>query len=452
MSFLDFLFRRKKASIYGSAEWMTPKEIKKEFNPKKNEGLWLGSYRMSLEESYKNLALVAPTGSGKSTRFVIKNLLLVKQESSIVVTDPSGELYRKTFEHMKKRGFNIKVLDPSDIKKSSKFNPCERFNTPSTIKQLATILGSQNSKNEADFWTTNGIAIIYMALLVLFFKDKEENTKIFTIEGARDLIISYGVDGGVFQEQAIKYLPEKYFKEFKAFTCQESTVIQNILSTAKVALDLWTDENVCELTNENTINIEDLRDKNTIIYLICDEAKIKYYSIIFNLFYSACFGYLLANYNEDSRPVFFLLDEFANIGKILDFETTSTTLRKRKCSLSLILQDLSQLNLVYGEDRAKTIINGGVASRLFFGGCGLETTEYVERMLGASTETEKIAQGGEKDDRFLISSKALLTKDQIRMLPKTKALFFSGNLKPMNFEMLPYWEDRDLKKFKNITK
>ena len=85
-------------------------------------------------------------------------------------------------------------------------------------------------------------------------------------------------------------------------------------------------------------------------------------------------------------------------------------------------------------------------SRLFFGGCGLETTEYIERMLGGSTATEKVAQGQDKEDRFLISRKALMTKDEIRMLPKERALFFSGNLKPLNFEMLPYWEDRDLRK------
>ena len=66
-------------------------------------------------------------------------------------------------------------------------------------------------------------------------------------------------------------------------------------------------------------------------------------------------------------------------------------------------------------------------------------------MLGGSTATEKVAQGQDKEDRFLISRKALMTKDEIRMLPKERALFFSGNLKPLNFEMLPYWEDKALK-------
>lgn len=447
MNLLNFLFWKKKNSIYGSAEWMSKWEIIKEFNPKKNKGLWIGSYRMSQEDSFKNLALIAPTGSGKSTRFVIKNLLLTPKKSSVVVTDPSGELFQKTFKYMKKRGFNILVLNPSDIENSSKFNPCERFKTPGDIKRLAETLGFQNTIKK-DYWITNAIAIIYLALLTLYFKDQIENTKDFTISNTRILINSYGVDGGKFKELAQRYLPDRYYREFETYLCMDDKNIQSILSSARVSLDLWTDEDVCELTDTNSIDIEDLRDKNTVIYLICDESKIQYYSIFFNLFYSACFDYLISNYNEESRPVFFLLDEFANIGRILDFEVIVTTLRKRKCSLSLILQDLSQLNVVYGEDKAKTIINGGVASRLFFGGCGLETTEYVERMLGASTETEKVAQGGEKDDRFLISSKALLTRDQIRMLPKTKALFFSGNLKPMNFEMLPYWQDKDLRKLK----
>jgi len=100
MGILDFFFKRKNPSIYGSAEWMNKREIKKIFNPKKNKGLWLGSLRMSLEESFKNLALIAPTGTGKSTRFVIKNILLTSNYSSIVVTDPSGELFNKTAKQM----------------------------------------------------------------------------------------------------------------------------------------------------------------------------------------------------------------------------------------------------------------------------------------------------------------------------------------------------------------
>ncbi len=101
----------------------------------RNKGLGFGKHRLSLEESYKNLCLIAPTGSGKTTRYVIPNIL--NCSGSVVATDPSGEIFEKTSGHMKDRGYKIQILSPSYLSRSLRFNPLEAFGTPQELKQIS---------------------------------------------------------------------------------------------------------------------------------------------------------------------------------------------------------------------------------------------------------------------------------------------------------------------------
>ncbi len=138
---------------HGKAYRMHKYEMIKFLSPKKNKGLILSeNYRLSFEDSFKNLCLVAPTGSGKTTRFVIPNLL--KLEGSAVVTDPSGEIYERTSGHLQSRGFRIQVISPAHLDQSLRFNPLCRFRTQPELKQLANTL-CQNNTGSDTFWQSS---------------------------------------------------------------------------------------------------------------------------------------------------------------------------------------------------------------------------------------------------------------------------------------------------------
>jgi len=404
-------------------------------NPK-NKGILLGKHRLALEESYKNLCLIAPTGSGKTTRYVIPNIL--RCTGSVVVTDPSGEIFQKTSGHMKKRGYKIQVLSPADLNTSLRFNPLSKAHTPQELKQVATTLGMQNGGSDP-FWTATAINLIYICLSAL---SNQEDPLKKTLGQTRKLLNNFGVNGEGINDFMTKYLDEDTFSEYKAFLAQDSKVISSILSSARASLELWSDPNIVEFTSKNTIDVEALRSGKTAIYIIVPEHQVKYFSIIINLFYSTCFEYCLQFPKGNS--VFFFLDEFGNLGKINNFETIATTLRKRKCSINIILQELSQLEAVYGRNEAKTIFAGGMGQKLFFSGLDLDTCTYLERVLGKSTKQEYVERVAGQQTQMLTVGTSLLTADQIRMIDGHQAILISGKEKPIKLAIPPYFVNRKL--------
>ena len=416
----------------GNARFMNASE-KNLFLNKKNSGLVLApGARLSLKESYKNLCLVAPTGSGKTTRFVIPNIL--NCSGSAVVTDPAGELFKLTSGHMEKRGYKIQVLNPADITGSFRFNPLMRFNSPQQLKQIATTIGNSIDSKGDPFWSIMAKNIIFVCLSALVnVPDKD----LIHLGNVRKLLNLFGVDGQEINDFMQQNLNDLAWPEYKAFLAQDTKVITSILSSARAALDLWSDPDIITLTASNTIDIEALRKGKTIIYMIVPEHLVKYFSIVINLFYSACFEYCLQN---EGNAVFFFLDEFGNMGKLQNFASIATTLRKRECSINIILQEMAQIESLYGRHDSQSIISGGMANKLFYSGLGLETSQYLEKTLGTITQYDSVFGGFSEKNQTI--SQPLLSADQIRMLPKNESLFISGRQLPIKINSPAFFQHK----------
>lgn len=234
------------------------------------------------------------------------------------------------------------------------------------------------------------------------------------------------------------------FSEYLAFCAQDQRVLASILSTARAAVDLWSDADIYRLTARNTLDLSRLRQRPTAIYVIVPEHQIRYFGLLVNLFYSACFAECLKSGSPGDLPVFFFLDEFGNLGYVNNFASIITTLRKRRCSISLILQELSQLEAIYGKDEARTIFSGGCGNKLFLSGLDLDTTTYIERILG--TDTVYDTPFGGSDDRARTVAVPLMSADRIRMLKSTEAIFISGRERPAKLQVPPYFQHPLLKR------
>lgn len=427
---------------------MSRRELARFLAPE-NKGLVLSPrYRLSQRDSFTNLALVAPTGSGKTTRFVIPNVLQV--QGSVVVTDPSGEIYQRTSGHLHRRGFGIQVLAPAEVATSERFNPLSFWSKPQELRQLATILGKSVQGQGSDpFWTTTAINLLWIGLTALRGAEAE---RFVNLGNLRWLLNHLGGERGGLDAFMVRHLDGQaaVLAEYRAFCAQDPKVLASILASARAALELWADADVCRLTATNTVDISVLRRKPTAIYVVVPEHQIRYFGQLVNLFYSACFARCLGTGDRPSDlPVYFFLDEFGNLGYVHDIATVITTLRKRRCSVSIILQELSQLRAIYGPDEARTIFSGGCANKLFFAGLDLETAFYVEQALGQNTEYDTTFGG--IDDRARTLAVPLLRADEMRRLRGEAAVLISGRQRPVRIEMPPYFLIPSLRQFTEIS-
>ena len=106
----------------------------------KNQGLTLdgGQARLSADASFRNVAVVATTGAGKTASFILPNLLSL-DNASIVATDPSGTLYERTSGDLIRRGYKVYQLNPLDLMASIGFNPLSLANTNAEMQEIAHI-------------------------------------------------------------------------------------------------------------------------------------------------------------------------------------------------------------------------------------------------------------------------------------------------------------------------
>ena len=436
--YLRGIFR---GSVHGHARFMNRYEMSRFLNPFKNRGLIFSKqHRLSFSESFKNLCLTCPTGGGKTTRYIIPNLLNLDAKASAVVTDPSGEIFERTSGHLKDRGFRIQVLNPSNLAQSHFFNPLAFFRSDQELKQLAVTLSQHNTGTDT-FWQSSAANILHICLLAL---NNTQDDGVINLGNVRYLLNHLGIETQEVKNFMCMHLNDVMFTEYKAFVAQDQKVIANILSTARAALDLWSDSDVVRFTFRNTVEIENLRREPTVVYLIVPEEKVRYFSLIINLFYSACFEYCLKNYGAGFLPVLFFMEEFGNLGRINNFASIATTLRKRQCSISIILQDLAQLKAIYGQHDAASIFSGGMNNKLFFSGLDLETCSYLERVLGKNTVYDVVY--GDFSEKARTVAKSLLSVDEIRMLPKHKAVLVSGHHKPVKMNMPAYFESAEFNK------
>jgi type IV secretory pathway TraG/TraD family ATPase VirD4 len=147
---------------------------------------------------------------------------------------------------------------------------------------------------------------------------------------------------------------------------------------------------------------------------------------------------------KDDLPLFILYDEFGH-ANIPNFDAIVTNIRKYKVSLSLVLQSFSQLYTQYDKQKAETIIEGGVSSKLFYTGLNLETAKMIEHILGRVIREETYAMSKNDDTRTSRQEYNLLNADEIRTLPENKAFFITGNKRPALLDVTAYFQNRKMK-------
>lgn len=419
--FLIFYFRQKNkknyrtGEEYGSAKWGTSKDIRPFMHPDffqnmilaKDIGLTMGKPTKPKYARNKNCLVVGGSGSGK-TRFVIKPNLM-QMNCSYVVTDPKGAVLEEVGKMLnrgtKKEGeekhfepYWIKVFNIIDFSKSMHYNPFRYIRSEKDILKFVTTLinntRGDGEKAGEDFWV-KAERLLYLAYIgYIWYEAPEEEqnfrTLLYMINASRtsESDESYKNAIDLIFEDLEAVNPDHFaVRQYKKFKLAAGKTAKSILISCAARLAPFDIEAMLELTDYDELELELLGDRKTALFVIISDTDATF-NFIVSIMYTQMFDLLCDRAYEKyggSLPVHVrcLLDEFANIGQIPQFEKLIATLRSRGISVTIVLQAKAQLKAIY-KDNADTII-GNCDSEIFLGGKEGTTLKEVSEMLGKET-------------------------------------------------------------------
>ena len=390
------------------------------------------------------------SGAGKSASYVIPNALQLL--GSYVFTDPKGELYDKTAGYFKAKGYDVKVLNLVRPQNSDGYNPLHHINNEIDVDIIAnTIVKGQKdgAKSTDPFW--DDMSEMLMKALIYYLKatrPPEEQS----LSSCSELVRTANSGGGdnlltnLMNQLPFDHPARMYYKNIEMLP--EKT-FGSVLGTLQSKLGKFDSKEIAEVTSTNTINFTDIGRKKTAVYVISSDTHTAYdflLTIFFSQMIQQLYDFADSSGGELPIPTYFILDEFANIGQIPDFDKKISTSRSRKISFSVILQNLDQLEDVY-EKSYETII-GNCDTHVFLGSNSQKTVEYFSKALGEKTITRDSVsvnkdqadwkQGKSESDQVM--GRSLMTPDELRRMDNDICIIYEKGLKPIKANKYYYFK------------
>jgi len=443
---------------HGSSDWSKNGEQYAVLNNKKGIILAENNYLPEDKRGNVNVLVVGGSGSGKSASYSIPNAY--QMLGSYIFTDPKGELYDRTAGYLKQHGYEIKVLNLVKPQYSDGYNPLMHISSEIDVDVIAnTIVKGQKSDGGGSdpFWDDSAEMLLKALIYYLMAARPEEEQN---LASCAELVRAANSNGGSnLLTELISKLPYDHpaRMNYKSIEIAPEKTYSSILSTLQSKLGKFDSKEIAELTSTDTIKFEDIGNKKTAVYVISSDTHGAY-DFLLTIFFSQMIQQLY-NFADDNGgrlkvPAYFILDEFANIGKIPDFDKKISTSRSRKISFSVILQNLDQLEAIY--DKSYETIIGNCDTHVFLGSNSYKTVEYFSKALGEKTiERESISVSRDKgyhrtgtSDSDQIMARALMTPDELRRLDNDLCIIFEKGIKPVKANKFYYFKHKDM--FNNL--
>ena len=411
---------------YGSARWGRPEDIAPYIDPvpdwniplTRTESLTMTSRPKDPKTARnKNILVIGGSGSGK-TRFFVKPSIM-QMHSSYVITDPKGQLLKETGKMLLHGGpkrdengkpvrdgrgkvvyepYRIKVLNTINFSKSMKYNPLAYVRSEKDILKLVNVIiantKGDGEKSSEDFWI-KAERLLYCALIgyIWYEAEPEEKNFITLLElinacEAREDDETYKSPVDILFDELAQAQPEHFaVKQYVKFKMAAGKTLKSILVSCGARLSPFDIKELRDIMTEDELELDTMGDRKTALFLIMSDTDTTF-NFVIAMLQSQLFN-LLCDKADDfyngQLPVHVrcLLDEFANIGQIPNFDKLIATIRSREISASIILQSQSQLKTIY-KDAADTIV-GNCDVTLFLGGKEKSTLKEISELLGKET-------------------------------------------------------------------
>ena len=489
----------RKGIEYGSARWGTAADIAPYIDPvpdwniplTRTESLTMTSRPKDPKTARnKNILVIGGSGSGK-TRFFVKPSIM-QMHSSYVITDPKGQLLKETGKMLlhgapkldengkpvrDSRGkviyepYRIKVLNTINFSKSMKYNPLAYVRSEKDILKLVNVIiantKGDGEKSSEDFWV-KAERLLYCALIgYIWYEAEPEERNFITLLDllnaceAREDDETYKSPVDVLFDDLAKKQPDHFaVKQYVKFKMAAGKTLKSILVSCGARLAPFDIKELRDIMTEDELELDTMGDRKTALFLIMSDTDTTF-NFVIAMLQSQLFN-LLCDKADDfyngRLPVHVrcLLDEFANIGQIPNFDKLIATIRSREISASIILQSQSQLKTIY-KDAADTIV-GNCDSTLFLGGKEKGTLKEISELLGKET-IDSLSQSENRGAQtshglsYQKLGKELMTQDEIAVMDGGKCIlqlrgvrpFFSDKFDLTKHPRYKYLSDADKK-------
>ena len=439
---------------YGSARWGTHADIEPFMDPKfENNVILTATERLMMSNRPKNPAnarnknvlIVGGSGSGK-TRFWLKPNLL-QMHSSYVVTDPKGTIVLECGHALQKNGYEIRILNTINFKKSMHYNPFAYIHSEKDILKLVTTLIANtkgDGKSGDEFWT-KAETLLYCALIgyIHYEAPVEEQNFATLIEFINAMEVRE--DDEEFQnpvdimfENLEKKNPKHFaVRQYKKYKLAAGKTAKSILISCGARLAVFDIQELRELTAYDELELDTLGDKKTALFLIMSDTDSTF-NFLISMAYTQLFNLLCEKADDvygGRLPVHVrcLIDEMANIGQIPNLEKLIATIRSREISACLVLQARSQLKSIY-KDNADTII-GNCDSQIFLGGSEPTTLKELTEALGKETidtfnTSDTKGNSPSYGTNYQKLGKELMSRDELAVMNGNKCILQLRGVRP----------------------
>ncbi len=443
---------------YGSARWGKPSDIAPFVDPDPwNNMILTQTERLTMNSRTKdpktarnkNVLVIGGSGSGKTRFFIKPNIMQCTKTKgySLVVTDPKGTLVVECGKMLVAAGYDVRVFNTINFKKSMHYNPFAYIHSEKDILKLVTTLIANtkgDGKSGDDFWQ-KAETLLYMALIGYIHYELPPSRQNFTT--LIDMLNSMDVREDdedyrnpvdlTFEKLAQKQPDHFAVRQYAKYRMAAGKTAKSILVSCGARLAVFDIAELREITSYDELGLDTLGERRTALFLIMSDTDASF-NFLISLAYSQMFNLLCEKADDEHGgrlPVHVrcLIDEFANIGQIPNFEKLIATIRSREISACIVLQAKSQLKSIY-KDNADTI-EGNCDTLLFLGGKEKTTLKEMEELLGK--ETIDTFNTGENRGREVSHSlnyqklgKSLMSVDELAVMDGGKCILQLRGVRP----------------------
>lgn len=438
---------------HGSARWGNAKELNRRYRDTQGPHLLMTRNIRIGVDGYKhkhntNVLVVGGSGTGKTRTYAVPNVL--EAGCSMVITDPKGEILRKTGGFLKRAGYEVRVFDLLNPDASFCYNPFRYVRDDKEVLQLITNLIQNTTPPHAQssdpFWEKSETALLQALMLYLLHeappeeqnfgmvmellgsaqvKEKDEN-----FESPLDIL---------FERLAMRDPESIAVKQYGIYKQAAGKTAKSILVSVGVRLAAFNLPQIARLTMTDELHLDDLGERRVALFC-CIPDSDKSLNYLVGMVYTQLIQTLFYQADRVHRgrlpvPVHCLMDEFPNISLPKDsFQSALATMRSRGIFCSIIVQNIAQLKSMY-KDSWESLV-GLCDEFLYLGGNEQGTHKYVSELIGketVETTSRSLSRGrsGSSSTSHQQTARDLMTPDEVRLLSNDKALLFVRGERPV---------------------